>query len=76
VTIVHPCGVEGTRPRGHTSLTGAVDAQLAVKRDAANNVVVTVEWMRNGPEGEPIVSRLDPFEVGRMRTAIRSRPAS
>ena len=33
VLIVHHCGVDGTRPRGHTSLTGAVDAQLAVKRD-------------------------------------------
>jgi hypothetical protein len=64
VIIVHHCGVEGTRPRGHTSLTGAVDAQLAVKRDSAGNVVVTVEWMKDGPEGETIVSRLEPVEVG------------
>ena len=35
VIIVHHCGVDATRPRGHTSLIGAVDAQLAVKRDAA-----------------------------------------
>jgi hypothetical protein len=34
VVIVHHCGIEGTRPRGHSSLTGAADAQLAVKRDA------------------------------------------
>ena len=33
VVIVHHCGVDGTRPRGDTSLTGACDAQLAVKRD-------------------------------------------
>src|SRR5262245_37115718 len=39
VVIVHHCGVDGTRPRGHTSLTGTVDAQLAVKRDAADNVL-------------------------------------
>src|SRR5262249_55468616 len=25
VVIVHHCGIEGTRPRGHTSLTGAAD---------------------------------------------------
>jgi hypothetical protein len=64
VIIVHHCGVEGTRPRGHTSLTGAVDAQIAVKRDAANNVVATVEWMKDGPEGEVIVSRLEIVPLG------------
>ena len=32
VLIVHHCGIK-LRPRGHTSLTGAADAQLAVKRD-------------------------------------------
>jgi RecA-family ATPase len=32
VPIVHHCGIDGTRPRGHTSLTGAADAQVAVKR--------------------------------------------
>jgi hypothetical protein len=64
VIIVHHCGVEGTRPRGHTSLTGAVDAQIAVRRDAAGNVVATVEWMKDGPEGDTIVSRLEPVDVG------------
>ena len=33
VIIVHHCGYEGTRPRGHTSLPGAVDAQIAVVRE-------------------------------------------
>jgi hypothetical protein len=64
VVVVHHCGVEGSRPRGHTSLTGAVDAQLAVKRDASGNIVVTVEWLKDGAEGETIVSRLDMVEVG------------
>ena len=32
VSIVHHCGVQGSRPRGHTSLTGADDAQIAVER--------------------------------------------
>jgi hypothetical protein len=64
VIIIHHCGVEGTRPRGHTSLTGAVDAQLAVKRDAVGNVVVTVEWMKDGPEGDSVTSRLEVVEIG------------
>jgi hypothetical protein len=64
VPIVHHCGIEGTRPRGHTSLTGAAQAQLSVKRDAANNVITEVEWMKDGPEGAVIASRLDVVEVG------------
>lgn len=68
VIIVHHCGIEGTRPRGHTSLTGAVDAQLAIKRDTTGNIVATVEWMKDGPEGEIIVSRLERVEVGQDKT--------
>jgi AAA domain len=64
VIIVHHCGVQGDRPRGHTSLTAAVDAQLAVTRDAANNVTVQVEWMKDGREGDVIASRLEVVEVG------------
>jgi hypothetical protein len=64
VIIVHHCGVDGTRPRGHTSLTGAVDAQLAVARDVTGNVLVTVEWMKDGPEGDIIASRLERVAVG------------
>src|SRR5262249_13268752 len=65
VIIVPHCGVAADRPRGHTSLTGAVEAQLAVKRDAANNVFVEVEWMKDGgAEGDVIASRLKPIEVG------------
>ena len=64
VAIVHHCGIEGTRPRGHTSLTGAADAQLSVKRDAAGNVIVAVEWMKDGPDEGTVVSRLQQVEVG------------
>jgi hypothetical protein len=64
VIVVHHCGIEGNRPRGHTSLTGAVEAQLAVKRDASGNVVVKVEYMKDGAEGAEIVSRLEPMDVG------------
>ncbi|MCT8974941.1 AAA family ATPase [Microbaculum marinisediminis] len=64
VIVVHHCGIDGTRPRGHTSLTGAVDAQLAVKRDGADNVIVECELAKDGPQGDRIVSRLDIVEVG------------
>lgn len=64
VIIIHHCGVEGTRPRGHTSLTGAADAQLAVKRDPDGNVLAKVEWMKDGPEGDEIVSSLEQITVG------------
>lgn len=64
VVIVHHCGVDGSRPRGHTSLTGACDTQLAVKRDDQNNVIVTVEFMKDGAEGEVIRSRLELVTLG------------
>jgi hypothetical protein len=64
VLIIHHCGVDGSRPRGHTSLTGGVDAQLMVKRDALDNVVVSVEYMKDGEPGEVIVSSLERAEVG------------
>jgi hypothetical protein len=64
VIIVHHCGIEGSRPRGHTSLTGAADAQLAVKRDNAGNIITTVEWMKDGPEGDRVVSRLEGVDIG------------
>jgi AAA domain len=64
VVIVHHCGIDGTRPRGHTSLTSAADDQHAVSRDASDNIVVTVEWMKDGPEGDTIVSRLEKVDLG------------
>jgi AAA domain len=64
VVIVHHCGHEGTRPRGHSSLMGAVDSQIAVKRDAADNIIATVELMKDGPQGDEFVSRLEVVEIG------------
>jgi hypothetical protein len=63
VIIVHHCGVDASRPRGHSSLTGAVDAQLAVKRDTLGNVIVEVEWMKDGEEGHTVACRLEAVEV-------------
>jgi len=64
VLIVHHCGIDGTRPRGHTSLTGAADAQLSVRRDAEDNIIVTVELAKDGPQGDTITSRLEVEHVG------------
>ena len=64
VIVVHHCGVEGKRPRGHTSLTGAADAQIAVRREASGAIIAKVEWMKDGPEGDEIYSRLEVPEVG------------
>jgi hypothetical protein len=64
VIIVYHCGVDGSRPRGHTSLTGAADAQIAVSRDeATNDVVATLEWLKDGAEGDVITGRLELIEL-------------
>jgi hypothetical protein len=64
VIIVHHCGIEGTRPRGHTSLTGAADAQLSVKRDGQGTILVEVECAKDGPQGDLVASRLENVVVG------------
>jgi hypothetical protein len=64
VAIVHHCGVDDSRPRGHTSLTAAADAQIAIKRDSSDNIIATLEWMKDGPEGKVLVSRLESVDLG------------
>ena len=64
IIIVHHCGHGGDRPRGHSSLIGAVDAQISVKRDAADQIIATLELAKDGPTGKEFVSRLVPVEVG------------
>jgi hypothetical protein len=65
VAVVHHCGIEGTRPRGHTSLTGAADAQLKVARAVGSEAfTVTVEFMKDGEEGDKLASRLERVDVG------------
>ena len=63
VIIVHHCGHEGTRPRGHSSLPGADDAQLAVTREG-DFVKMEVEHMRDGPEGTIVTGMAKVEEVG------------
>jgi RecA-family ATPase len=54
VAIVHHCGIDGTRPRGSTALSGAVDAQLSVKRDASDAIIVEVEFLKDGAPGKSL----------------------
>ena len=63
VIIVHHCGYDETHPRGHTSLTGAVDAEFEVIREG---MLVTVKnvTMRDGPEDFEIRSAAQIVDVG------------
>lgn len=65
VIVVHHCGIAADRPRGHTSLSGAVDAQLSVKRNADDVILVSVELMKDGPQGEVLASKLEAVDVGK-----------
>lgn len=64
VAIVHHSGLAEGRARGHTALLGAADTQIGVKRDAADNVVAVVEYMKDGPDETQVVCRLEQVEVG------------
>jgi len=70
VPIIHHCGHSAERPRGHSSLLGAADVQIAVKRDAADNIVATVELAKDGAVDLEIVSRLVPVEVGQDEDGV------
>jgi hypothetical protein len=62
--VVHHCGVSGNRPRGHTSLAGADDAQIMVIRDKDKNVIAKVEFMKDAEGGAEIASKLETVDLG------------
>jgi hypothetical protein len=64
VVIIHHCGHGADRPRGHSSLLGAADVLIVVKRDAADNIVATVENAKDGEAGLEIISRLVRVDIG------------
>jgi hypothetical protein len=64
VVIVHHCGHDERRPRGHSSLIAAVDTQIAISRDAAGNIVAEVELSKDGEIGLTFVSRLKVVDIG------------
>jgi hypothetical protein len=64
VIIIHHCGHDGQRPRGHSSLIGGVDVQIAVSRAADDSVVAELELAKDGEVGLNFISRLERVEVG------------
>jgi hypothetical protein len=57
VIVIHHCGLDATRPRGHTSLKGASDAQIAII-NTGQTVIATVERMKDGAAGTIVASTL------------------
>ena len=51
--------------RGHSSLMGALDVQIAVIKDANDNVVATLELAKDMEVGLRFVSRLEKVELGK-----------
>jgi hypothetical protein len=64
--LVHHCGIDESRMRGHTSLGAAADVQLAVKRLASGErqVSMKIERSKDGPEGIEILSKLKSYPLG------------
>jgi hypothetical protein len=64
VLIIHHCGVKANRPRGHSSLSGADDAQLAVERSKDGLIVAKIEHMKDAEAGGVIACRLEGVDLG------------
>lgn len=63
IIIIHHCGHNQDRPRGHSSLLGNTDVSIEIKKDADGAVCSTVEEMRDGPSGAQTRSRLEVVDV-------------
>jgi AAA domain len=63
VIIIHHCGYDDSRMRGHSGLPAAIDASLAVVREG-DVATMTVEYMKDGPEGTCVTVRSKPVVVG------------
>ena len=64
VVLIHHEGLAENRPRGHTSLPGAVDGQLHVEGDRRGHIWVTVDYMRDGPTGTRIDLWMEKTDIG------------
>lgn len=64
VVIIHHCGIAKNRPRGHTSLAGADDAQIAVERNKDGVITATVEHAKDAEAGACFSSKLERVELG------------
>jgi hypothetical protein len=64
IVIVHHSGHEGQRPRGHSSLLGALDVLISVKRSEEDLVVAEVEMAKDNESGATFVSKLNQICIG------------
>lgn len=64
VAIVHHCGLDRDRMRGHSSLPAAVDVQLRIERTDDYQATLTVMDAKDFPEGAEVFYRLQRVEVG------------
>jgi hypothetical protein len=64
VLVVHHCGIACTRPRGHTSLAGADDAQIRIERNKEGTIKATIEHAKDFEAGAVLASTLDQVELG------------
>lgn len=62
--VIHHSGTDPRRPRGHSSLTGGADVQIKVERSAAGGATATLEYVKDGPEGEVLAFRIEQVEIG------------
>ncbi len=62
--VVHHCGLDETRYRGHTSLLGALDAEIAVQKDKQNQTIAEVRAMRDTEDGTQWASAIRQVVVG------------
>jgi KaiC/GvpD/RAD55 family RecA-like ATPase len=63
VIIVHHCGLEANRPRGHTALAGAADAQISIRRQH-HLITAAVDFAKDMPDGYRNTSKLETIEIG------------
>jgi hypothetical protein len=63
VLIVHHCGHDGQKPRGHSSLIGNADNIFSVTR-TGNIRTVEVEKNKDGPQGDRLSFELSEVELG------------
>lgn len=65
VLFVHHCGKDATRGgRGHSSLKGAADMEIAVSIDEGGNRVFTLAKVKDGESGAAFGFRLLPVDLG------------
>jgi hypothetical protein len=66
VAVVHHCGWDQSRTRGHSSLLGGVDAQLSVKREKGSDFIdIEVEYAKDLAQGLKMTSLLKQADLGK-----------